>query len=35
LEDAISILKNYKFKVIEAELIGEKSKALFVKGLKK
>ncbi|PIF05669.1 MAG: methyltransferase type 11 [Draconibacterium sp.] len=31
LEDATSLLKTYKFNVIEAELIGKKSKALFIK----
>ncbi|MFV0267130.1 MAG: class I SAM-dependent methyltransferase [Draconibacterium sp.] len=35
LEDAISLFKIDEFKVTDAELIGEKSKALFVKGQKK
>lgn len=31
LEDATSLLKNYKFEITDAELIGKKSKALFTK----
>ncbi|QGY47588.1 methyltransferase domain-containing protein [Maribellus comscasis] len=35
LEDATSLLKSYKFKITNTELIGKKSKALFIKGQKK
>ena len=34
LEDAIILLKSYKFTIMEAELIGKKSKAFFIKAVK-